>query len=78
MTPCEDLDEVVDLENDEDSGIRVIQGELIAVLSTDTYRGCINTSCKAEVVPLDDVIGNCKKCLAKVKLHKCPVMSYYD
>ena len=46
MTRCEDLDEVVDLKT------VVIQGELIAVISTNTYCGCI-------YVPLDDEsVGN--------------------
>lgn len=68
---CEDIGDVASVDSD---NTHVIKGELIAVLSADTYHCCINAHCRAKVVPFDEYFGECRKCNATIKLHKCPLM----
>ena len=47
----------------------IAEGEIIAVLNTDDYTSCI--SCKGKVRAVSDLMGECLKCDAKLKLACC-------
>lgn len=63
--------EVAEGADDEESlnAAKVVQGEIVAVLSVDQYKCCI--SCKGKVGRSSSGIGECTKCGAKMKLTKC-------
>ena len=65
----DDIGEVVLLSDDEDSsqgGNNLVEGEIVAILTTNEYYSCI--SCKGKVTTVNGVIGECGKCHAKMKL----------
>ena len=69
-----DIGEVVsadDLETREDQQQTnyVAEGEITAVLSVDDYISCV--SCKGKVKALSEIVGECLKCCAKVKMSRC-------
>ena len=49
--------------------MHVAEGEIIAILGIDEYISCVN--CRGKVKGRDEVIGECIKCKAKVKLSRC-------
>jgi len=46
-----------------------VAGEIVAVLCVDEYPNCV--SCKGKINAVSDVMGECTKCKAKVKLLGC-------
>ena len=67
-----DIGEVVSDEEGEErgeEGQHVAEGEIIAVLCVDEYPNCV--SCKGKINAVSDVMGECMKCRAKVKLSRC-------
>lgn len=61
--------EDLDTHEDEQQTNYVAEGEIAAVLSIDHYISCI--SCKGKVNPVSEVVGECLKCYAKVKMSRC-------
>ena len=49
--------------------MKVVKGEIIGVLTCDEYVSC--RACKAEVLPISEIVGECSKCNMKAKLQKC-------
>lgn len=47
----------------------VVKGVIIGILGCEEYKSC--RSCKAEVVDVNEVVGECSKCGIKVKLGRC-------
>ena len=62
----DDIGEVVD--DDVEEG-KVVKGEIIGVLTCDEYVSC--RACKAKVLPISEIVGECSKCNMKAKLQKC-------
>ena len=58
----------LDAENIEDKNTVVIIGEIIAVVSTDVKRICLN--CKGDICVINDVVGKCTRCSSMLKLTK--------
>ena len=72
VKPIADLGEVASMSIDEGEvrhGGEVVEGEIVAVLSADEYRTWMK--CKGKVFICSDVVGECTKCGAKLKLHIC-------
>lgn len=46
-----------------------VEGEITAIISVDDYPTCV--SCKGKVKSVTDVIGECMRCNAKVKISRC-------
>ena len=62
------VDEVMDEVMEEGQGrFEGGEGEIVHVLSCEEYSSC----CKAKVVKVTDVIGECTKCGGKMKIRKC-------
>ena len=59
------IDEVV---GDGSGGVNVVKGEIVGVVRCDTYASC--RCCKAKVVEVSKVVGECSKCGVKVKMSK--------
>ena len=67
MEEAEDIGDVVESDEGEEAvGGRVVKGE---VLSVDEYTSCI--SCKGKVQGISEVVGECGRCGAKVRMEKC-------
>ena len=67
-----DIGEVVSDEEAEErgeEGQHLAEGEIVAVLGVDEYPNCV--SCKGKINGVSDVMGECTKCRAKVKLSRC-------
>ena len=47
----------------------VVKGAILGILGCEEYKSC--RSCKAEVVDVHEVVGECSKCGIKVKLGRC-------
>ena len=71
VTEVSDIGDVVssDSEDDEIERRKCIEGEITAVLNVTKYSSCFN--CKAKVNNISEVIGQCSKCDAIVKMSKC-------
>ena len=70
MTSTEDIAEVIDDVNTEDSGrAKVFKGEIIVVTGLDTYKGCVN--CGAKVLEMNGILADCSKCGTKMKISRC-------
>ena len=50
---------------------KVVEGEIIAVLSPDEYPSGLK--CKAKFTTVSPIMAECYKCGAKFKLNKCPL-----
>ena len=48
---------------------QIVTGEIISVIFVDQYACCV--ACKAKVEAIDDVVGQCKKCSAMIRLSRC-------
>ena len=69
-----DIGDVVDdLVFDENGGIVVVKGEVIGVVSVETYTSCV--SCHGKVTETKTGVGQCSKCSTKVKMGKCKIQS---
>ncbi len=70
MGENEDIGEVVNDSADKGpGGAKVITGEIVAVISCDSYNSC--RSCKSKVTSDNGMIGECTKCGLKLKMSKC-------
>jgi len=70
ITQIDDMTNVID---DELSSLNIgrTSGEVVYVVTIDTYRSCQN--CNAKVMEEDSVvIATCSKCNSKMKIAKCP------
>ena len=66
----EDIGEIVDDDLDNgNGGAVVVKGEIVAVIGIDSYRSCRN--CNAKVSTVNEFMGECNKCNAKIKLSRC-------
>lgn len=52
-----------------DDGKCVVKGEIVGVVGCDSYSSC--KTCKAKVVEVSEVVGECSKCGMKVKMSRC-------
>ena len=69
-----DIGDVVDdVVFDENGGIVVVKGEVIGVVSVETYTSCV--SCHGKVTETKTGVGQCSKCSTKVKMGKCKIQS---
>lgn len=64
----EDVGEGVEEETDDPIGVKIVKGEIVNVEKCDTYESC--RTCRAKVIAINETIGKCSKCEAKVKLSK--------
>ena len=68
-----EIGDIGDVVSDEEEGIgdaqNVVEGEIIAILVIDEYISCVNY--RGKVKGRDEVIGECIKCKAKVKMSRC-------
>ncbi len=66
----DDIGEVVnEVEADSVGGAKVVKGEIVGVVGCDTYNSF--RSCKAKVVEVGKVVGECSKCGMKMKMARC-------
>ena len=72
ISEISDIGDTVDDNSDDELpvGRECIEGEITAVLNVNQYSSCIN--CKAKVNNINEVIGECTKCGATLKMSKCP------
>ena len=64
----EDIGEVVEEDADDPVGVKIVKGEIVHVEKCDTYDSC--RTCRAKVIAINETIGKCSKCEAKVKMSK--------
>ena len=66
----DDIGYVVDGLIDGGSGdVKVVKAEIVAVLSCESYCSCKN--CDGKVTQINEIVGKCGKCNAKLKISKC-------
>lgn len=66
----DDIGDVVDdLDLDGAGGIAAVKGDVVAVVSMETYASCVN--CHAKATEASRGLGQCSKCNTKVKMLKC-------
>lgn len=68
IVAVDDIGEVIDDEDVEEgsSGLKVIKGEILGIISCDEYLTC--KVYKSKVLPISEIIGECSKCKMKLKL----------
>lgn len=49
--------------------MRIVKGEIVGVMNTEAYNSC--RVCKAKVMAVNDMMGECSKCLMKMKMNRC-------
>ena len=65
-----DIGDVVEESIDGGSGdVKVVNAEIIAVISCESYRSCKN--CDGKVNQINQILGKCGKCNTKLKLARC-------
>lgn len=71
LEKVEDIGATVEVDEGEQLSAyeRHVEGEIIAVLSSEEYISCI--MCSSKVNEVNAVFGKCTKCSAVVKLKKC-------
>ena len=62
-------EEMIGDEEDEDDSGRSVKGEVTGVISATEYLSC--KFCRAKVVPEDEVLAECSKCGAMMKVLHC-------
>ena len=65
----EDIGDVVEDNRQENSG-QVVPGEIVRVSRVENYKKCRVCNCK--VIERTNMMAECPKCQARVKLSKCP------
>ena len=50
-------------------GAEVVKADIVAVIRIDNYRSCRN--CNTKVSTVNEFMGECNKCDAKIKLSRC-------
>ena len=70
VAKVEDIGEVV--QNADSSKIK-IKGEIVGVMSCDTYSSCIN--CRGKLTEISSIIAQCTKCATSVKITRCSKMT---
>jgi len=67
----DDIGDVVgeELVYDGSGNVQVIKGEIIGVISYESYASCIN--CDGKVDQFNDRLGKCRKCSAMLKMERC-------
>ena len=70
VAKVEDIGEVV---QSADSSKIKIKGEIVGVMSCDTYSSCIN--CRRKLTEISSIIAQCTKCATSVKITRCSKMT---
>ena len=65
----EDIGETVEEDEQKVVGVKVMKGEIVHVGKCEVYDSC--RACQAKVIAINETIGKCTKCEAKVKMNKC-------
>ena len=67
LKKTEDIGEVVDDENvdDELGKVKVVDGEIVAIIAIDVYKGCRNCNAKVTASDANGVIRICENCNTK-------------
>lgn len=72
VTPIDDIGQVSNDSNDQlipETGNRILQGSIAAVVAIDTYSSCIN--CKSKVNLITSTMGQCSRCNIKLNYTSC-------
>ena len=69
ITEVSDIGDIIDSDSEDEQieGRKCIEGEITAISNTTEYYSCIN--CNAKVNSVNELIGECSKCGAIIKLH---------
>ena len=67
----DDIGDVVGEETifDGSGDVKVLNAEIVGVISCESYGSCRN--CDGKVIQVNEILGKCVKCNAKLKLAKC-------
>jgi len=63
VTQIEDIGEVVEDDVPETSAIKVVEAEVVTVVTIDTYKSCHNCNGKVQPASNPALFGNCNKCM---------------
>ena len=52
-----------------EGSIKIVKGEIVGVMNIEVYNSC--RVCKAKVMAVNDMMGECSKCGMKIKMNRC-------